>query len=184
MKSLTLFPDGWDKCVMRRNRPVFLGTRPTGEHRRFEIGLCWKGPAILPNWTSCITFSHATSSLCNTDIKFLQETETLGPSYCIRKPVENPSNKNSASTWSGYTDKYWLSLSTLIGVFPKTHKSSLGSRPLTKGPNVAWLPRWAKITKIWPWRPCTSGRISYRETMISSRPVLTIIEPWLNWPLI
>ena len=52
-----------------------------------------------PKLTSCTSVSHATSSLCNTDIKFLQETETLGPSYCIRKPVGNPSNKNSASTW-------------------------------------------------------------------------------------
>jgi hypothetical protein len=40
---------GWDKCVFKRRPPVFFGTRPIGEQRRFEIGLWQNGPAIHPN---------------------------------------------------------------------------------------------------------------------------------------
>ena len=48
MKSLTLFPGGIDKCVIRCQPDVFLGTNPMGEHLKFEIGRNLKGPAILP----------------------------------------------------------------------------------------------------------------------------------------
>jgi hypothetical protein len=48
MKSLTLFEGGYDKCVIRRHPDVFFGTKPTGEHLKFEIGLKLNGPAIQP----------------------------------------------------------------------------------------------------------------------------------------
>ena len=35
MKSLTLFPGGYDKCVIRLQPEVFLGTNPMGELLKF-----------------------------------------------------------------------------------------------------------------------------------------------------
>ena len=71
MKSLTLFRDGYDKCVIRLQADGFLGTNPMGELLKFEIGRNLKGPAILPREITCSTFSYVTTGYCKTDATFL-----------------------------------------------------------------------------------------------------------------
>lgn len=68
MKSLTLFEGGYDRCVIRRHPDVFFGTKPIGEHLKFEIGLKLNGPAIQPFFISFSTFSIAAVLFCKTDL--------------------------------------------------------------------------------------------------------------------
>jgi hypothetical protein len=70
MKSLTLFAGGKDKCVIRLQPEVFLGTNPMGELLKFEIGRSLKGPAILPSNISCSTLSYAIIGYCKADFIF------------------------------------------------------------------------------------------------------------------
>ena len=79
MKSLTLFICGYDKCVINLIPDVFLGTRPIGEHLRFEIGRLSKGPAILPAKISVSTFCLAATGLINTDFRFFDSNDILEP---------------------------------------------------------------------------------------------------------
>lgn len=78
MKSLTLFEGGYDKCVIRRHPDVFFGTKPIGEHLKFEIGLKLNSPAILQFLSHFQPFQYLRFYFVKHILNFLYQKEALG----------------------------------------------------------------------------------------------------------
>ena len=89
MKSFTLPWLGYERWVIKRQPPEFVGTNPMGDTLNVDIGFSEKGPKTLPSSTSFNNFDLVISLWLFAEIKLVEKPEILGPVYARRNPSKN-----------------------------------------------------------------------------------------------